>query len=106
MWRIFKVHHAHNILGWEDLTSNFYSRPDDIHACANYTGDRLALPLCTASCNSEFSAISVTAYDFQLSFQPIRLLQSDMRREAFACWILPKMTRMDSLRHTLHSAPT
>lgn len=43
-----------HVTGWQDLTSNFYSRPDDIHACANYAGDRLALPLCTASCNSEY----------------------------------------------------
>ena len=46
------------------MTSDFYSRPDDIHACPNYTGDRLALPLCTASCNSEYFAFLEFSYGF------------------------------------------
>ncbi|KAE8342611.1 hypothetical protein BDV24DRAFT_162146 [Aspergillus arachidicola] len=37
---------------WQDLTSTFYSQPSDSHACASSTGDRLALPFCTASCNT------------------------------------------------------
>ncbi|KAE8157685.1 WD40-repeat-containing domain protein [Aspergillus tamarii] len=37
---------------WQDLTSTFYSRPSDSHTCASSTGDRLALPFCTASCNT------------------------------------------------------
>ncbi|KAL4871044.1 hypothetical protein BDV12DRAFT_164648 [Aspergillus spectabilis] len=38
--------------GWQDLTSTFYSRPDDSHPCTSTSGDRLALPFCTASCNT------------------------------------------------------
>ncbi|OJJ51189.1 hypothetical protein ASPZODRAFT_107514 [Penicilliopsis zonata CBS 506.65] len=38
--------------GWQDLTSNFYSRPEDSHSCTSQSGDRLALPFCTASCNT------------------------------------------------------
>ncbi|KAL3467865.1 WD40-repeat-containing domain protein [Aspergillus heterothallicus] len=38
--------------GWQDLTSTFYSRPDDSHTCTSSSGDRLALPFCTASCNT------------------------------------------------------
>ncbi|KAL4911959.1 WD40-repeat-containing domain protein [Aspergillus aurantiobrunneus] len=38
--------------GWQDLTSTFYSRPDDSHACTNSSGDRLSLPFCTAACNT------------------------------------------------------
>ncbi|KAL4801151.1 WD40-repeat-containing domain protein [Aspergillus venezuelensis] len=38
--------------GWQDLTSTFYSRPDDSHACTSSSGDRLALPFCTAACNT------------------------------------------------------
>ncbi|KAE8147614.1 WD domain protein [Aspergillus avenaceus] len=37
---------------WQDLTSTFYSRPSDSYTCASSTGDRLALPFCTASCNT------------------------------------------------------
>ncbi|KAB8233826.1 WD40 repeat domain-containing protein [Aspergillus alliaceus] len=37
---------------WQNLTSTFYSRPSDSHTCASSTGDRLALPFCTASCNT------------------------------------------------------
>ncbi|KAB8261050.1 WD40-repeat-containing domain protein [Aspergillus pseudonomiae] len=37
---------------WQDLTSTFYSRPSDSHTCASSTGDRLALPFCTATCNT------------------------------------------------------
>lgn len=39
--------------GWQDLTSSFYSRPSDSHTCSSSSGDRLALPFCTASCNSK-----------------------------------------------------
>ncbi|KAL4878879.1 WD domain protein [Aspergillus karnatakaensis] len=38
--------------GWQDLTSTFHSRPDDSHTCTSTSGDRLALPFCTASCNT------------------------------------------------------
>ncbi|KAL4946380.1 hypothetical protein BDV06DRAFT_137063 [Aspergillus oleicola] len=38
--------------GWQDLTSTFYSRPDDSHACTSASGDRPALPFCTAACNT------------------------------------------------------
>ncbi|KAI9930368.1 hypothetical protein MW887_011121 [Aspergillus wentii] len=38
--------------GWQDLTSNFYSRPGDIHACASSVGNNHALPFCTATCNT------------------------------------------------------
>ncbi|GFN12612.1 WD40 repeat domain-containing protein [Aspergillus tubingensis] len=38
--------------GWQDLTSNFYSRPNDSHNCANISGDRYVLPFCTAACNT------------------------------------------------------
>ncbi|KKK20537.1 hypothetical protein ARAM_005872 [Aspergillus rambellii] len=38
--------------GWQDLTSSFYSGPVDSHACTSSTGDRHALPFCTASCNT------------------------------------------------------
>ncbi|KAB8076536.1 WD domain protein [Aspergillus leporis] len=37
---------------WQDLTSNFYSRPSDSYTCANSSGNGLALPFCTASCNT------------------------------------------------------
>ncbi|PWY72231.1 WD40 repeat-like protein [Aspergillus sclerotioniger CBS 115572] len=37
---------------WQDLTSNFYSRPSDSHNCANNPGDRYVLPFCTAACNT------------------------------------------------------
>lgn len=35
---------------WRDETANFYSRPEDVHPCVQ--DDHLALPFCTASCNS------------------------------------------------------
>ncbi|KAN0069362.1 WD40-repeat-containing domain protein [Elaphomyces granulatus] len=38
--------------GWQDQISNFYSRPNDMHSCVNLAGDRLTLPFCTASCNT------------------------------------------------------
>ncbi|KAJ5102082.1 hypothetical protein NUU61_004304 [Penicillium alfredii] len=39
--------------GWEDLTSNFYSRPEDRHSCSSYASNgQLALPFCNASCNT------------------------------------------------------
>jgi hypothetical protein len=43
---------SHYVSGWQDMTSAFYSRSTDSHSCASYTGDRLALPFCTATCNS------------------------------------------------------
>ncbi|KAH8429573.1 WD40 repeat domain-containing protein [Aspergillus melleus] len=43
---------ANSGAGWQDLTSSFYSRPSDSHTCSGSTGDRLALPFCTASCNT------------------------------------------------------
>ncbi|KAA8648240.1 hypothetical protein EYZ11_006740 [Aspergillus tanneri] len=43
---------ANSGAGWQDLTSSFYSRPTDSHTCTSSTGDRLALPFCTASCNT------------------------------------------------------
>ncbi|CEJ58263.1 Putative WD40 repeat-containing protein L2DTL [Penicillium brasilianum] len=39
--------------GWQDLTSDFHSRPEDRHSCASYADDgQLALPFCNASCNT------------------------------------------------------
>ncbi|KAH2087439.1 hypothetical protein KXW32_004223 [Aspergillus fumigatus] len=38
--------------GWQDMTSAFYSRSTDSHSCTSFTGDRLALPFCTATCNT------------------------------------------------------
>jgi hypothetical protein len=38
---------------WQDETSNFYSRPDDLHACINQNRDHMALPFCTTACNSK-----------------------------------------------------
>ncbi|KAI9373666.1 WD40-repeat-containing domain protein [Aspergillus egyptiacus] len=38
--------------GWQDLASTFYSRPEDSHTSTSSSGDRLALPFCTASCNT------------------------------------------------------
>ncbi|KAL2862762.1 WD40-repeat-containing domain protein [Aspergillus lucknowensis] len=38
--------------GWQDLTSTFYSRPDDSYACTSWSGDRPTLPFCTASCHT------------------------------------------------------
>ncbi|KAL3478625.1 WD40-repeat-containing domain protein [Aspergillus californicus] len=38
--------------GWQDLTSTFHSRPDDSHTCTSSSGDRLVLPFCAASCNT------------------------------------------------------
>ncbi|RDW78621.1 uncharacterized protein DSM5745_05473 [Aspergillus mulundensis] len=43
---------ANSGVGWQDLTSTFYSRPDDSYACTSSSGDRLALPFCTAACNT------------------------------------------------------
>ncbi|KAL4993302.1 WD40-repeat-containing domain protein [Aspergillus recurvatus] len=43
---------ANSGVGWQDLTSTFHSRPDDSHACVSSSGDRLALPFCTAACNT------------------------------------------------------
>ncbi|KAJ5298513.1 uncharacterized protein N7443_006633 [Penicillium atrosanguineum] len=38
--------------GWQDLTSNFHSRPEDRHSCTSYATDgQMALPFCNASCN-------------------------------------------------------
>jgi hypothetical protein len=43
-------------LGWQDLTSNFYSQPRDRHTCASYGSEgSMALPFCNASCNSKSS---------------------------------------------------
>ncbi|EPS32777.1 hypothetical protein POX_d05069 [Penicillium oxalicum] len=39
--------------GWQDLTSNFHSRPEDRHSCSSYANEgQLALPFCNASCNT------------------------------------------------------
>ncbi|KAL2222094.1 WD domain protein [Thermoascus aurantiacus ATCC 26904] len=38
--------------GWQDQTSDFYTRPEDLHSCISFAGDHLALPFCTASCNT------------------------------------------------------
>ncbi|KAJ5800225.1 uncharacterized protein N7518_002293 [Penicillium psychrosexuale] len=39
--------------GWQDLTSNFYSKPRDRHMCSSYGSERsVALPFCNASCNT------------------------------------------------------
>ncbi|KAL4980088.1 WD40-repeat-containing domain protein [Aspergillus desertorum] len=46
------VMRANSGVGWQDITSTFYSRPDDTHACTSSSGDRLALPFCTAACNT------------------------------------------------------
>ncbi|PYH91711.1 WD domain protein [Aspergillus ellipticus CBS 707.79] len=43
---------ANSGAGWQDLTSNFYSRSTDSHTCTSNTGDRFVLPFCTASCNT------------------------------------------------------
>ncbi|PYH85999.1 WD domain protein [Aspergillus uvarum CBS 121591] len=43
---------ANSGAGWQDLTSNFYSRSSDSHNCASVAGDRYVLPFCTASCNT------------------------------------------------------
>ncbi|CBF86271.1 hypothetical protein AN2148.2 [Aspergillus nidulans FGSC A4] len=43
---------ANSGTGWQDLTSTFYSRADDAHTCTSSSGDRLALPFCTAACNT------------------------------------------------------
>ena len=53
--RIIQTHRSPD---WQDLTSNFYSRPGDSHECASCAGGRLALPFCTASCNSEYHGIN------------------------------------------------
>ncbi|KAJ6113579.1 hypothetical protein N7523_006896 [Penicillium sp. IBT 18751x] len=38
---------------WQDLTSNFHSRPEDRHSCTSYAADgQMALPFCNASCNT------------------------------------------------------
>ncbi|KAJ5782568.1 hypothetical protein N7457_004342 [Penicillium paradoxum] len=40
-------------VGWQDLTSDFYSQPRDRHTCGSYASDgSLALPFCNASCNT------------------------------------------------------
>jgi WD40 repeat protein len=41
---------------WQHETANFFTRPDDGHSCVNVTPTepQLAIPFCTASCNSEF----------------------------------------------------
>ncbi|KAJ5897623.1 hypothetical protein N7504_007911 [Penicillium tannophilum] len=39
--------------GWQDLTSDFHTRPEDRHSCASYaTEGQLALPFCNAACNT------------------------------------------------------
>ncbi|KAJ5690551.1 hypothetical protein N7462_004943 [Penicillium macrosclerotiorum] len=39
--------------GWQDLTSEFHSRPEDRHSCASYANEgSLALPFCNVSCNT------------------------------------------------------
>lgn len=45
-------------IGWEDVTSDFHSRPEDRHSCASYANEgQLALPFCNASCNSKLEHI-------------------------------------------------
>ncbi|EAU37303.1 conserved hypothetical protein [Aspergillus terreus NIH2624] len=54
-WPLFNGHRpcGHpGVFSCEDLTSSFYSGSADNHACTNPSGDRLVLPLCTASCNT------------------------------------------------------
>jgi hypothetical protein len=47
--------------GWQDLTSDFHTRPEDRHSCTSYATDgQLALPFCNAACNSKY---------FESSFQ-------------------------------------
>ena len=42
--------------GWQDLTSNFHSQPEDKHTTTSHASEgHLALPFCNASCNSTFS---------------------------------------------------
>ncbi|KAJ6005620.1 hypothetical protein N7451_003564 [Penicillium sp. IBT 35674x] len=39
--------------GWQDLTSDFHTRPEDRHSCTSYaTEGQLALPFCNAACNT------------------------------------------------------
>ncbi|KAJ5945565.1 hypothetical protein N7454_002404 [Penicillium verhagenii] len=39
--------------GWQDTTSNFYTRPEDRYSCtSNVTDGNMALPFCNASCNT------------------------------------------------------
>lgn len=42
------------VLEWQHETVNFFTRPEDRHACANVapTESKYAIPFCTASCNS------------------------------------------------------
>ncbi|PWY88998.1 WD domain protein [Aspergillus heteromorphus CBS 117.55] len=43
---------ANSGAGWQDLTSNFYSRASDSHTCTSSAGGRYVLPFCTAACNT------------------------------------------------------
>ncbi|OQE27800.1 hypothetical protein PENSTE_c004G03167 [Penicillium steckii] len=39
--------------GWQDITSDFHSRPEDRHSCASQASEgSMALPFCSASCNT------------------------------------------------------
>ncbi|KAJ5106699.1 hypothetical protein N7456_003374 [Penicillium angulare] len=39
--------------GWQDVTSDFHTRPEDRHSCTSYANEgQLALPFCNASCNT------------------------------------------------------
>lgn len=59
------------VVGWQDLTSSFYSRPEDSYSCLDLTGSRLTPPFCTASCNSKCIAfVDGTCSDY--FEQPIR----------------------------------
>lgn len=37
---------------WQDEAANFYSGPDDVHACINQNRTHMTLPFCTTACNS------------------------------------------------------
>ncbi|KAJ5497255.1 hypothetical protein N7463_009242 [Penicillium fimorum] len=64
-------------VGWQDLTSNFYSQPSDHHICHSYASEGpLALPFCNASCNTN-SLVAVGDEE-----GGIRLLDSSINEDA------------------------
>ncbi|CAG7958170.1 unnamed protein product [Penicillium salamii] len=68
---------ANSGVGWQDLTSDFYSQPADLHACSSYSSEGApALPFCNASCNTN-SMVAVGDEE-----GGIRLLDSSFEEDA------------------------
>ena len=81
--------------GPQDEAANFYSRPNDLHACINQRSSLPALPFCTTACNSTFTVhLRISRVSTNIN-QLIHSLPSETRTVAFACWNRQRMVNLN-----------